>query len=80
MNAGRAPERVRSRHPSDQGFYLGVDSGATSGRAARELGPVFAEAAPLPAQDGIRRHDHKGLPPPGPDLGEGGPEEAISSA
>jgi hypothetical protein len=80
MDAGRAPERVRGGHPSDQGFDLGVDGRATFARAAREFGPVFAEAAPLPAQDGVRRHDHEGLPPPGPDPGERGPEEAISSA
>ena len=79
MDARRAPERVGGGHPSDQSFDLRMD-GRTSSRAARELGPVVAEAAPLPAQDGVRRHDHEGLPPAGPDPGERGPEEAISSA
>src|SRR2546426_12165326 len=54
-----------------------MDGWATSGRAAGELGPVLAEAAPLPAQDGVGGHDHERLPPPGPDPGQPGPEEAV---
>src|SRR5918996_1050545 len=46
VDARRAPERVRGGHPRNQSSDLGMDGRATSGRAARELGPVFAEAAP----------------------------------
>jgi hypothetical protein len=80
MDARRAPERIRGGHPSDQGFDLGVDGRATHGWAAREFGPVVAEAVPLPSQEGVRRHDHEGLPSPGPGPGERGPEETIRSA
>ena len=80
MDAGRAPERVRGGHPSDQSFDLGMDGRAPSGGPAGELGPVLAEATPLPPQDGVGSDDHERLPPPGPDPGERGPEEAISSA
>ncbi len=48
MDSWGAPEGVRGGHAGDQSFDLGMDGRATSGRAARELGPVLAEAAPLP--------------------------------
>ena len=80
MDSRGAPERVRGGHAGDQGLDLGVDGRATSGGAAGELGPVLAEAAPLPPQDGVGGHDHEGLPPPGPDSGQPDPEEAISRA
>jgi hypothetical protein len=54
--------------------------GATSGRTARELGPVLAKTTPLPSHDSVRSHDHEGLLPPGPDSGQPDPEEAINSA
>jgi hypothetical protein len=38
---------------------------------------MFAEPAPLPSQDGVRGHDHEGLPPPGPDLGQHDPEKPV---
>src|SRR6058998_133142 len=56
---------------------FGVDAWAAHGGPAGELGPVLAEAAPLPAQDGVGGHDHERLPPPGPDPGQPGPEEAV---
>jgi hypothetical protein len=80
MNSWGAPEWIRRGHSPDQGFDLGVDGRATTGGPAGELRPVRAEATPLPPQDGVGRHDQEGLPPPGPDPGERGPEEAISSA
>ena len=46
----------------------------------RELGPVLAEAAALPAQDGIGGHDDQRLPPAGPYSGQAGPEQAVSRA
>src|SRR5881396_2435784 len=57
-----------------------LDGRATSGRAARELAPVLAEAAPLPPQDGVGGNDHERLPPPGPDSSQPDPEEAIRRA
>jgi hypothetical protein len=77
MDARGAPKRVRGGHAGDQNPDLCVDGRTTSGGAARELGPVLAEAAPLPSEDGVRSHDHEGLPPPGPDLGQAGPEEPV---
>ena len=51
-----------------------------SGRAARDPGPIVAEASPLPAQDGVGRHDHERVLPVGPHPGEPDPEEPISGA
>jgi hypothetical protein len=59
------------------GVILGVDGRATSARGPRELGPVLAEATPLPSQDGVGRHDDQRLSPASPDSGEPDPEEAI---
>ena len=70
MDSRGAPEWVRGGHASDQSLDLGMDGRATSGRAARELRPVLAEAAPLPSKDGVRGHDDKGLSPSGPDFGQ----------
>ena len=80
MDSWGAPEGVRGGHAGDQSLDLGMDGRATSGRAARELAPVLAEAAPLPPQDGVGGNDHEGLPPPGPDSSQPDPEEAIRHA
>src|SRR5438128_4022502 len=80
MDSWGAPEGVRGGHAGDQSLDLGMDGRATSGRAARELAPVFAEAAPLPPQDGIGGDDYEGLPPPGPDSSQPDPEDAIRRA
>jgi len=53
VNAWGAPEGVRGGHTDDQSLDLSVDGRATSGWVAREVSPVFAEAAALPPQDGI---------------------------
>ena len=45
---------------------------------AREPGPVLAKPAALPAQDSVGRDDDQRLPPPGPDSGQAGPEQAVS--
>src|SRR3989441_8779724 len=68
MDSWGAPEGVRGGHAGDQSLDLGMDGRATSGRAARELAPVLAEAAPLPPQDGGGGNDHEQLPPPRPRL------------
>ena len=80
MDSRGAPEGIRRGHARDQGLDLGVDGRATSGGPAGELGPVLAEATPLPPQDGVGSHDHEGLPPAGPDSGQPDPEEAIRRA
>jgi CRP-like cAMP-binding protein len=41
------------------------------------LGPILAEATPLPPQDGVGGNDDEGLPPPGPDPGQPDPEKAV---
>jgi hypothetical protein len=73
MDSRGAPEWVRGGHASDQSLDLGMDRRATSGRAARELRPVLAEAAPLPPKDGVRGYDDDGLSPSGPDCGQPDP-------
>ena len=47
---------------------------------AGEPGPALAEAAALPAQDGVGRDDDQRLPPAGPDSGQAGPQQAVSRA
>ena len=80
MDSWGAPEGVRGGHAGDQSLDLGMNGRTTSGRAARELAPVLAEAAPLPPQEGVGGDDHEGLPPPGPDSSQPDPEEAIRRA
>jgi len=80
MDSRSAPEGIRCGHFPGQGGDLGVDGRAAGGGPAGELGPVLAEAAPLPPQDGVGRNDHEGLPPPGPDPGQPDLEETISRA
>src|SRR2546428_11484558 len=50
------------------------------GGPAGELGPVLADAAPVPPQNGSRGYDDEGLRPPGPAPGQPDPEEAIRRA
>ena len=80
VDARGAPQRIRGGHLPDQGGDLGVEGRAPSGWAAREPGPVLAEAAALPAQDSVGRDDDQRLPPTGPDSGQAGPEQAVSRA
>src|SRR6516164_545314 len=77
MDAGGAPQGIRRRHPGNQGVDLGADGRAAPARPVRELGPVLAEAAPLPTENGAGGHDDEGLSPAGPDPGQPHPEEAI---
>jgi hypothetical protein len=80
MDSRGAPERIGRGHSCDQGLKLGADGRPAPGGPAGELGPVLAEAATLPTQDGVGGHDHEGLPPPGPDPRQPDPEETISRA
>jgi hypothetical protein len=78
VDAGSTPQGIRCDHFPDEGGDLGIDARTTSSRPARKLGPVLAEAATLPTQDGVGRHDDQRLPPTGPESGEAGPEQAVS--
>ena len=80
MDSRGAPERVRGGQACNQGLDLGADGRATSDRPAGEFGPVLAEAATLPPQDGLGSHDHESSPPPGPHPGQPGPEEPVAAA
>jgi hypothetical protein len=78
MDSWGAPERICCGHACDQDLDLGVDRRSPSGGPGGELGPVLAEAAPLPPQDGVWSHDHERPPPSGPNSGEHDPEEPSS--
>jgi hypothetical protein len=80
MDSRGSPERIGGGHADDQGLDLGVDGRAAPAGPVRELGPVLAEAAPLPTHNGVGGHDHEGLSPPGPDPGQPDPKEAIGRA
>jgi hypothetical protein len=80
MDAGGAPQRIGGGHFADEGDDVGVDRRATHGGPAGELGPVLAETAALPTQDSVGSHEHEGPPPPGPDLGQPNPDQAIRRA
>ena len=80
MDSGRAPQGIRRSHSGDQSLDRGTDGRATHGSATGELGPVLAEAAPLPPENGVGGHDYEGLPPLGPDPCQPHPEEAIRPA
>ena len=80
MDSGGAPQGIRRSHSGDKDSDLGADGRATAGGPTRERGPVHAEAAPLPAQDGLGRHDHKGSSPSSPHPGQADPEEPLAAA
>ena len=70
----------QDRCGEDQGLDRGVDARATAGRPAGELGPVLADAPPLPPQYGVWSTINEGRPPPSPDPGQPDPPEAIRPA
>ena len=77
VDARGAPERIRGGHLPHEAGDLGIDAGATTGRPTGEPGPVLAEPTALPSEDGSGCHDNQCLPPPGPNPGQGGPEQAV---
>ena len=77
MDSGSTPQGIRRGHFPDEGGDLGIDERAASGGPAREMGPILAEAAALPPQDGVGRQDDQSLPPAGPDSGQPDPQQAI---
>ena len=80
MDSGGAPQGIRLSHSSDKRSDLGADGRAATSGLAGERGPVQAEAVPLPAQDGIGRHDHEGRSPLRSHPGQADPEEPLAAA
>jgi hypothetical protein len=80
MDSGGAPQGVHRGYLSDEGGDLGVDRWTAHPRPAGARGPVLAEAAPLPPEDGVGGRDDQSLPPAGPDSGQPNPQEAIHRA
>ncbi len=80
VDSRSAPQRIGRGHPCDEGADLGGDARPTDGRPGGEPGPVLAEAAALPAQDGVGLYDDHNLPPAGADPGQADPEETIHRA
>ena len=74
---GAPQRRIRGSHLPDQRGDLGVEGRAPSGRAARDPGPIVAEASPLPAQDGVGRDDDQRPPPAAPHFGQAGPKQPV---
>jgi hypothetical protein len=74
VDARGTPQGIRRGDFPNEGSDLGIDGRAASGGPSRELGPVLAEAAALPAQDRVGRDDDQRLPPAGPGSGQPDPE------
>ena len=53
MDSGGAPEGIRRGHSCDQGADFGVDAWAALSGPAGEFGPMLAETAPPPPQNGV---------------------------
>src|SRR5437899_9928704 len=66
VNSRGAPQRIGRSHPCHESLELSIDGWAASDGPSGELGPVLAEAAPLPPQNGVGGHDDESLPPAGP--------------
>ena len=79
MDSRRAPERIGLSHSYDESPDLAACAWAARRGASGESGPVLAEAAALPSQNSVRRHDQEGLLPPGPDTGQRDPEQSIAA-
>jgi hypothetical protein len=80
VDSGSTPQGVGRGHRPDERGDLLAGGWAAASWPAREASPVFAEAAALPTQDGVGRHDDQRLPPTGPESGQAGPEQAVSRA
>src|SRR5437879_12950583 len=63
VNSRRAPQRIGRSHPCDESLDLNIDGWAARDGPGGESGPVLAEAAALPPQDRVGRHDDESLPP-----------------
>jgi len=79
MDSRRAPERIGLSHSQDECSDLAADGRAARRGSSGEAGPIVSEAAPLPPQHGVGRHDDKSLSPAGPHRRQRDPEEPISA-
>src|SRR5207244_6328118 len=66
-------------HSDDGSPDLAAYARASRRGASGESGPVLAEAAALPSQDGVGGHDDESLPPAGPHPGQRDPEQPIAA-
>src|SRR5438093_985023 len=80
VNSRGAPQRIGRSHRCDESLDLNIDGWAARDGPGGELGPVLAEAAPLPPQDGVGRHDDESLPPARPHPRQRDPEESVAPA
>jgi hypothetical protein len=64
-------------HLQDKVPDLGVDRRPSRPPASAFPAPVEAEAASMPAEDGLRLDEDESIPPPGPEPREAGPQEPI---
>src|SRR5207245_6820140 len=53
VNSRGAPQRIGRSHPFDESLDLSTDGWAARDGPGGELGPVLAEAAPVPPQNGV---------------------------
>jgi hypothetical protein len=79
MNSRGTPQRIGLGHPGDQSGDRQARRRPAHRARRRQLRPVFRESTALPAQDGVRGHDHQRVPPSAPELGEADPEQAVST-
>src|SRR2546428_5205804 len=79
MDSRRAPERIGLSHSYDESPDLAAYARASRRGASGEFGPVLAEAAALPPQDGVGRHQDESFAPAGPHPGRRDPEPALAA-
>jgi hypothetical protein len=77
----RCAPAVVGRHLPDEVPDLGIDGRSTKpGAAARYPVPVEIEAGPMPADHGVRLHDHQRVAPSRPEAAKDEPERAVGGA
>jgi len=79
VNAGRAPARILSGHPANEGADLGRCARSSSA-APRRPAPVPPEPLAMPADDGLGLDDGQRLLPSRPAAAQGKPEDSIGRA
>ncbi len=73
----RSPRRVLLGHPPDEVSDLPRYGLPATPLLPRLHGPEEPKGRPVPPDNGLRCHDHEGVAPPGPDLGEKHPEYPV---
>src|SRR5215831_21001313 len=79
VDPGSTPSRILLRHRPDQMAKLSSDLWS-AGTAARKQAPVPPEPGAMPADDGLRLHDHQHARPFGPPTAEAEPEQTTPKA